>query len=110
MNVKELAEAENLEILALPDPNAQAQGVYTGDLLSYVMGRVSAGECWVTIMDNINVLAVASLAGCACVVLAENAPASEEFIKTAEAKDVNVLRSSDTSAKLCCVLGRRFGM
>ena len=43
------------------------------DLLSIAMGQAPSGSAWVTVMSNLNTLAVASLADVACVILAENA-------------------------------------
>lgn len=45
-------------------------GVYCCDLLSCVMGNAPEGCAWVTVMNNINTLAVASLTECAAVILA----------------------------------------
>ena len=36
-------------------------GVYAGDLLSRAMSHIAEGNLWITIMSNINVVAVASL-------------------------------------------------
>ena len=44
------------------------------DLLSVAMGRAPAGCAWVTVMGNMNTLAVASLADAACVIMAEGVP------------------------------------
>ena len=41
------------------------------DLLSVAMGKAPAGSCWVTVMANMNTLAVAVLTEVACIVLAE---------------------------------------
>ena len=59
MTVKELSETLSLTEFALPAPDAPVTGGYAGDLLSWVMGRASAGDCWITIMSNQNVAAVA---------------------------------------------------
>jgi len=47
-------------------------GAYCCDLLSIAMGKMPAGSAWVTVMSNINTLAVAALADAACVILAED--------------------------------------
>ena len=73
MTVRELADRLSAEVLSLPDPDREVSGGYAGDLLSWVMGRARAGCCWVTIMTNLNVPAVASLADVACVIIAESA-------------------------------------
>ncbi len=51
------------------------------DLLSIAMSRVPTDAVWVTVMGNVNTLAVATLTEAACVILAEgiqlDAPAQE---------------------------------
>ena len=48
-------------------------GIFTGDLLSWAMGRAGEGNVWFTVMGNVNTVAVAALADCACVVLCHGA-------------------------------------
>ena len=60
-------------------------GPYCCDLLSIAMGRAPEGCAWVTVMGNINTLAVASLTDAACVILAEGAALDEAaLLKAAE--------------------------
>ncbi len=47
------------------------------DLLSIAMGRAPSGCAWVTVMGNMNTLAVAALTDAACVILAEGAVLDE---------------------------------
>ena len=47
--------------------------VFCCDLLSIAMGRAPAGCAWVTVMGNMNTLAVAALADAACIIMAEGA-------------------------------------
>ncbi|NLC17942.1 MAG: hypothetical protein GX757_01765 [Clostridiales bacterium] len=49
----------------------EISAVYCCDLLSIAMGKMPAGSAWVTVMSNINTLAVASLADASCIILAE---------------------------------------
>lgn len=49
----------------------EISAVYCCDLLSIAMGKMPAGSAWVTVMSNINTLAVASLADVSCIILAE---------------------------------------
>ena len=103
MKVSELLN-EGFEAIVLPDGERTIDGVYIGDLLSWVMGRASQDNAWITIMSNINVIAVATLADTSCVILAENVDLPEDVRSQAEAKDVNVLRSPlpiyETAVKL----------
>lgn len=95
MNVELLAKEADLKPLSMPSPERHVSGVYIGDLLSWVMGRAEADNVWITIMSNINVVAVASLSDVACVVLAEGVIPDEEIIKVAEERGVNILVSSE---------------
>lgn len=91
MTVKELASHQNFKSVLLPDPERTIDGAYVGDLLSWVMGRAKSGDAWITIMSNVNVLAVATLADVSCVILAEGVSLDEDTMATAQNKDVNVI-------------------
>lgn len=93
MTVQMLAEECGFEPVCLPCPEREVSGAYIGDLLSWVMGRASADNAWITIMSNINVIAVATLADVSCVILAEGVSLDDELCKTAEQKGVNLLAS-----------------
>ncbi|MGL5436878.1 MAG: hypothetical protein ACRDBO_15995 [Lachnospiraceae bacterium] len=64
---------------------------YCCDLLSIAMGKAPAGSAWVTVMGNMNTLAVASLADVACVIMAEGMKLDEDAIKKAKIQDITVL-------------------
>ena len=61
MTVKELSERFDCQIICMPDGDREISGGYAGDLLSWVISRAKSGDVWVTIMSNINIVAVASL-------------------------------------------------
>ena len=105
MTVKELRMALNLQCLSESEPDRVVTGGYGGDLLSWVMGRAQSGDCWFTIMSNINVLAVATLADVACVVLAEGVTLEEKELQNAVAKGINVLTSQKNTYTLCAEAG-----
>ena len=94
MTVRKLMEDLQLKPISCPDPDREIKGCYIGDLLSWVMGRAEADQAWITIMSNLNIVAVASLADVACVLLAEGVELEADVRKTAEEKGVNVLSST----------------
>lgn len=94
MTVNQLSETAGFSAVALPQPERELSGVYIGDLLSWVMGRAREDNAWITIMSNINVIAVASLSDVACVVLAEGVALDGDTAAAAAAKGVNVLQST----------------
>ena len=61
MNVKEFAEKLDLKVLVEGDTEREITGCYIGDLLSWVMGRAPEDSAWLTVMGNINSIAVATL-------------------------------------------------
>ena len=93
MTVNSLVEQGFLKPIVLPDSEREITGVYIGDLLSWVMGRAKSDSAWITIMSNVNVIAVASLADVSCVIFSEGVVPSEDIIKTAEEKGINILSS-----------------
>jgi len=95
LTVKELVSALNLKVICMPDGDREVTGGYAGDLLSWVMGRAKAGDAWVTIMSNVNIVAVATLADPACIVLSEGVSADEGVIEKAMSVGVNILSSNE---------------
>ena len=109
MTVKDLIARLSLEEITVADYDREVTGGYAGDLLSWVMGRARDGDAWVTIMTNINVIAVASLADVACVVLAENVPVEADVVQTAAAKGITLVRSAEPTFALCKRIGDLLG-
>ena len=91
MTVRELTDKAHLRVAAMPDGDRSIDGVYIGDLLSWVMGRAQSGDAWVTIMSNQNIVAVATLADVACVILAEDVQPDEGVAALAQQKGINLL-------------------
>lgn len=106
MKVCELADKLGLESLSLPCPDKEIEGAYAGDLLSWVMGRAESGCVWATIMTNINVVAVASLADVSACVICEDCEVTNEIIDTAKGKGVNLLRTSLPLYEFCVELSK----
>lgn len=63
------------------------------DLLSIAMGKAPEGCAWVTVMGNMNTLAVASLTDAACVIMAEGTALDEAAVKKAKDQNITVLKT-----------------
>ena len=85
MKIKDLAEKLNLKVLTPYDADREISGCYSGDLLSWVMSRAKEGDVWLTVMGNINAVAVA--------VLTENASLDEQAKDKAELQGICFLQS-----------------
>lgn len=105
MTVQGMIDALGLKALSLPDGSREIAGGYAGDLLSWVMGRAQADEAWVTIMSNNNIVAVASLADVACIVLAEGVQPDDGVAENAAARGVNILSGKESAFTLCRRIG-----
>lgn len=100
MKIKELADKLNLKVLTPCDEDKNVTGCYSGDLLSWVMSRAKEGDVWLTVMGNVNAVAVAVLTECACIVLTENASLDEQAKIKAEMQGVCFLQSDKNAFEL----------
>lgn len=107
MTVNELSAMAGIRAVTLPDGEREINGVYIGDLLSWVMGRAKADNAWITIMSNINIVAVASLADVACIILAEGVELDSAVRETANAKGVNILMADMPAYETAMLLGSK---
>ena len=106
MTVKVLIATCGFTAHALPEGDREISGVYIGDLLSWVMGRAGADQAWITIMSNRNVVAVATLADTACILLAEGVVPDEGVAQLAQEKGVNLLTSPSGAYETALALSK----
>ena len=104
MKIKDLALNGNFKEICIPCPEREIDGVYVGDLLSWVMGRAQADNAWITIMSNLNVIAVASLADTSCVILTEGVTLQDDVKELAVSKEINVFSTNLTSYQAAITL------
>ena len=94
MTVQELIKKEIFDVVNPGDGLEREITIpFCCDLLSIAMGRAPAGCAWVTVMSNMNTLAVAALTDAACIVLAEGAMLDEAAVKKAADQDITVLKT-----------------
>ena len=101
MTVEQLAKQLSLDVLCMPDAQREVSGGYAGDLLSWVMGRAQAGDAWITIMSNVKIVAVATLADPSCIILSEGVAPDEGVVEKAQGIGVNILASRKDTFALC---------
>jgi len=96
MTVKELIGQTDWKVLT-EGTDDTISSAYICDLLSWVMAHAQSGTAWVTVQAHLNVVAVAALTGCACVIIPENIAVSEETITAASDKDVTIISAPCSS-------------
>ena len=86
----------------------QVTGGYACDLLSWVISHIQTGEVWMTILNSVNVVAVAVLSECSCILLTENVGMPEDVLNRAREKGLVVLSTPlstyEAAARLSALL------
>ena len=75
------------------DMDREITKLFCCDLLSIAMSKAPAGCAWVTVMGNMNTLAVASLSDAACVIMAEGAPLDPAALNKAKQQGITVMET-----------------
>jgi hypothetical protein len=101
MTVEMLANTADFEPIYIADGEREILGGYAGDLLSWVMGRAKEGDAWVTIMSNVNIVAVCTLADPACIVLAEGVRPDDEALRRAREQGVSIISTRLDTFEAC---------
>ena len=95
MQIDVLAEKLGWKLLTESSgADREALGCFCGGLLSWVMGRAKADDVWLTVMGNINAIAVATLADVSAIVLVEDAALDAEALARANQQEVAVYTTS----------------
>ena len=95
MTVRELIDTGKYRIINEADTDRTIDKIFCCDLLSIAMGKAPSDCAWITVMANINTLAVASLADVAVVVLAEGSRLDEAAVAKAAEQSINVIATDD---------------
>lgn len=103
MTINELCKKTGFTLVT-GDGDADVTGAYACDLLSWVIGRAEEGNALVTVMTNVNVIAVAVMADLSCVILTEGVKLDDNALVKAGQNGVPVISSPLTTYKTCLAL------
>lgn len=95
MTIQDLLNQQPLKTISEGDLSREISKVFCCDLLSVAMSKAPADCAWVTVMGNVNTLAVASLSDAACVILAEGTVLEEAVIEKAKMQGITVLATGE---------------
>ena len=98
MNIHDIAAQSGWRIAADTNASNPVTGIFTGDLLSWVMGHAQPGDLWVTVQAHANIVAVASLRELAGIVIAHGNTIEDETLKTAQEEGIPILISPQSSS------------
>lgn len=94
MTVAELIDKLGLEVFNLNKGTALIKNYCASDLFSYVISKAKRKCCWLTIMSNVNITAVANLAEMSAVVLCDGIKPDEALINKARQQNITILGSA----------------
>lgn len=94
MKLSEFVEKCGFELVTPVTEDCELTQVYCCDLLSFAMTRNPVGSVWVTVMGNINSVAVAVLTEGGCIVVAEDAAIDEAAVEKATQQGVCILKTN----------------
>ncbi|MEG0484378.1 MAG: hypothetical protein RR576_02945 [Oscillospiraceae bacterium] len=109
LNTKEMANICGFTAASEGEPRL-INGIFTGDLLSWAMGRAGEDNAWCTVMGSINTIAVTSLADCACVVLCHGASLMDDALAKAKEQGINVYLTDLPEFEASLAIARAIGL
>ncbi len=93
MTVHNLSEIKEFNIIVPGDEAREIKEIFCCDLLSVAMGQCPADGAWITVVANMNTLAVASLADASCIIFSENTEVPEATINKALAENITLIKT-----------------
>lgn len=95
MKVKDILSLESFHIINHSNNiDEDINKLFASDLMSHVMGFAETGDCLITVLNNINVLGVASLLDFPCVIFTHGVSVNEVIIKKADELDIPILKTT----------------
>lgn len=82
----------------------EVHGGFACDMLSWVISRLQDNQAWFTILNSVNVVAVAVLSECSCVVLTEDVVMEADVLQRAVEKNLVVLSTPLPTYEACAVI------
>lgn len=94
MKISQLIDSNKFQLINKgEDIEKDISSVYCCDLLSMVMGKAQKDCAWITVMANLNTLAVSLLVDAACIILAEGMAFDKPAIEKAASEGITVFYS-----------------
>ena len=90
MTLEKLTGALSAKVV-VPVDCGEIDGFYAGDFLSRVIGKAPKDSAWFTIMNNVNVAGVASLAEIKVIVLCESVQPVEILVEKCKENDIALI-------------------
>ncbi len=90
MNISKLLEIDSLVMLNKGDLSLEISSIFCCDLLSIAMTKCPEDSVWITVIGNVNTIAVATLAKAGCVILAHNQALDNMSLQKAQEENITI--------------------
>lgn len=105
MLISNVIKAMDLEIIAgSSNLSKEISGVYSCDLLSWVMSHAVRKNIWITVQIHPNIVAVASLLEVPLIIIPESISVEQVTIDKANLEGVVIAKSNKNAYELCFML------
>lgn len=93
MKVKDILNNDKFSLVNEGDLERNINSVYCCDMLSIVMSRAPSDCAWVTVMGNVNAVAVSVLADMSAIIIADNSVPDDAMLQKAKTEKINVFKT-----------------
>jgi hypothetical protein len=109
MKISELSTFIGAQCIQNEYTDSDIKGVYTGDLLSDILGNADEGCIIITIQAHRNTIAVASTKDCPAVIVCNDRPVPDDMITAAEQEHIAVFRTGKNQFEVSGMMYDRLG-
>lgn len=106
MQVKDILANEHFELINNASTELDINEIFASDLLSHVMGFAKEDDILLTVLNNINVLGVASLLDFSGVIFTHNINVNESIINKANELNIPLLKTKLSTAETVILLNK----
>lgn len=100
MKVFNLLQDKSFELVTGEQLDNEIEGIYSGDLLSWVMSHANAQNAWCTVLTHVNIVAIASLVQLSCIIICENAQIDADTIEKAKNEKIILIKTKLNSVEV----------
>jgi hypothetical protein len=109
MKISELGSFTDVQCIQSDYTDSDIKGVYTGDLLSDILGNADDGCVIVTIQAHRNTIAVASTKDCHAVIVCNGRPIPDDMLAAAAQEHIGIFLTNKNQFEVSGMLYNRLG-
>lgn len=106
MKIRDLVTNSEIELINEGLIDNEINHIFASDLMSHVMGFAEESDILITVLNNINVLGVASLLDFSGVIFTHNVNINESIIKKAIELEIPILKTKLSTADTIILLNK----